>query len=335
MLELHAELDARAAVLDLRVGDGETVAVLGPNGAGKSTLLGLIAGLLRADRGRAVLDGEVLFDTERGIRMPAHRRRTALLDQQPTLFPHLGVLGNVLFAARSAGLRGPAAEAEARQQLAAVGAGDLAASRATEVSGGQGQRIALARALAASPRLLLLDEPLSSLDVAVAPPIRRMLRTVLAERSAVLVTHDPLDAWALADRVVVLENGRVAEEGTTDAVLRHPRSAFGARLTGLSVIEGTRTASGVLMPDGREVPAAPGVAGARVVATVRPSGVRVAGPAEGVAARILALEPRGDVLRVRTDLVAADAPPWRAADLAEGDTVGLVIDPTAVEVREL
>ncbi|MBI5160553.1 MAG: ABC transporter ATP-binding protein [Micrococcales bacterium] len=335
---MHAEVDARRTVLDLELAEGQTVAVLGPNGAGKSTLLAVIAGLLVPDRGRVRLGGVVLTDVERRIRMPPHRRRIALLAQQPALFPHLSVLGNVMFAARSAGVRGPAARTDARRRLEEVGAGALADARATEVSGGEAQRIALARALAADPRLLLLDEPLSALDAGAAPPVRRVLRTVLAGRSAVLVTHDPLDAWALADRVVVLESGRVVETGSTDAVLRHPRSAFAAELVGLSIVRGIRTAPGIRVPDGREVPAAPAAPaaiGAAAVAPVRPSGVRVAGPAEGVPAIITALEPRGDVLRIRTDLVAADAPPWAAGELREGDRIGLEIDPGAVDVREL
>lgn len=334
MLRLRAEVDARDVVLDLEVRDGETVAVLGPNGAGKSTLLELVAGLLRADRGSAELDGVPLFDAERRWHLPPHRRRIALLTQQPSLFPHLSVLGNVRFGAHSGGLRGAAADADALALLDAVGAAALAGVSAAEVSGGEAQRIALARALAARPRLVLLDEPLSALDAAAAPAIRRMLRWALADRSAVLVTHDPVDAWTLADRVLVLEAGRVVEAGATARVLGHPGSAFAAELVGLSLLHGTSTITGIRLADGRELPVSAGVAAGRaVVATVRPSGVRIVREG-GIRARVTALEARGEVLRVRTDLVAADTPPEWAGWIDEGAEVLLEIDPAAVHVRE-
>lgn len=337
-LVLSAGVEARDAVLDLEVGDGETVAVLGPNGAGKSTLLGLAAGLVAPDRGAATLDGAVLFDTSTGVRIPPHRRRIALLDQRPALFPHLRVLGNVMFGARAAG-RGER-RARAAAWLAEVEAGELAGRRPTELSGGQAQRVALARALAAEPRVVLLDEPLAALDAAVAPPLRRMLRRVLADRSAVIVTHDVLDAWMLADRVMVVEGGRVVASGDTDEVLRNPRTTFSAELVGLGLVRGRRTGRGLRLPDGREIPAAPADAaaesdappGSAVRAAIDPAEVRVGGSG-GIPARILALEPRGPVVRVRTDLVPADVHPSVAADLVEDSATTLSIPPSAVRLR--
>ena len=216
-LDLHVA--ERDVTLHLEVAAGETVAVLGPNGAGKSTLLGVIAGLVRPDSGRAELNGSVLFDLpatgdRRSVWRPPHQRSVSLLAQDALLFPHLSVLENVAFGPRSAGARASQARETATGWLREVDAEELAGRRPAELSGGQAQRIAVARALASDPGLLLLDEPLAALDIAVAPAVRRMLRRVLADRSAVIVTHDVLDAYTLADRVVIVENGRIVDEGT-------------------------------------------------------------------------------------------------------------------------
>ena len=169
------------------LGAGETVAVLGPNGAGKSTLLSIIAGLLRPDAGRAELDGDrVLFDLGAGrahLDAPPHPRGTALLAQEPLLFPHLSALDNVAFGPRSAGASSAAARETARHWLAEVDAAALADRRPGQLSGGQAQRVAVARALAADPELLLLDEPMAALDIHAAPLLRRLLKRVLAGRT--------------------------------------------------------------------------------------------------------------------------------------------------------
>ena len=226
----------------VEVADGETLALLGPNGAGKSTLLGVLAGLVRPDHGRVVLDGEVLTDVgpgRPGLMVAPHARRTALLGQDALLFPHLDALENVAFGPRSAGTARRTARADAQRWLDEVGVGELSGRRPSQLSGGQAQRVAVARALAADPRVLLLDEPMAALDVAVQPALRQMLRRVLADRTAIVVTHDPLDALLLADRVVVLEAGRVVEDGPSREVLSRPRSAFAARLAGLNLVRGT------------------------------------------------------------------------------------------------
>ena len=203
---------------------------------------GVLAGLVRPDVGRVVLDGEVLTDVGPGRpgRMVApHARRTALLGQDALLFPHLDALENVAFGPRSRGTSRGTARADAQRWLDEVGVGDLAHRRPRQLSGGQAQRVAVARALAADPRVLLLDEPMAALDVAVQPALRQVLRRVLTGRTAIVVTHDPLDALLLADRVVVLESGRVVEEGPSKDVLARPRSAFAGRLAGLNLVRGT------------------------------------------------------------------------------------------------
>lgn len=329
------------------VADGETVALLGPNGAGKSTTLAALGGLLRPDAGRIVLDDEVLTSCGPGrpTRWVApHARRTALLAQDPLLFPHLTVLENVAFGPRSTGAGRRAARAAAEYWLAEVDAGELAQRRPAQLSGGQAQRVAVARALAAGPRLLLLDEPMAALDVAVAPALRALFRRVLADRTTVIVTHHVLDALLLADRVVVLDGGRVVEQGPTSEVLSRPRSAFAARFAGLNLVAGQATPDGVRRPDGLVLHGhsgdpAPGD-GAAAVAVFRPSAVAVHREPPGGSPRnvlpvvVSELEPLGDVVRVRAGDLAADVTMASVAELglAPGAAVSFVVKATEVDV---
>jgi molybdate transport system ATP-binding protein len=345
-LTFQARSAARRFDVSLEMAAGETVAVLGPNGAGKSTLLGLVAGLVRPDTGRAQLGELVLFDSgpdRPGRWLAPHRRGVALLAQDALLFPHLSVRGNVAFGPRSAGAGRASAGTAADRWLDEVGAADLAGRKPAELSGGQAQRVAIARALAAEPGVLLLDEPLSALDVSATPTIRRMLRRVLADRTAIIVTHDPLDAYLLADRVFVMEDGRIVEQGTTRDVLDRPRVRFTADLTGVNLFHGRRTASGLITDEGVEIEAAPGgpELGERAAATLRPAAVRVSALAAGppgsdgdsnagsagdhsraardgmnrLVATVRDLEAYGDTVRVRTEWLSADAPPVLVADL--------------------
>ena len=344
-LRVEARVAARGVDLSFDVAQGETVAVLGPNGAGKSTLLGLVAGLVRADEGRATLDGAVLFDTAAGAFAAPHIRGVSMLAQDALLFPHLSVLENVAFGPRSAGVRASAARSAARDWLAEVDALDLADRRPAQLSGGQAQRIAVARALASEPRLLLLDEPMAALDVSVAPAIRRMLRRVLADRAAIIVTHDILDAFTLADRVLVLDGGTIVDRGATAKVLERPRIRFTAGLAGLNLVTGVRTARGLLSDDGDElrgVAEASVEVGAPVAASIRPSAVEVSieRPADAslnvLGGAVRDLEPRGDLVRVRAGVLAADVTPARVAelDLAEGTPVWFAFPEGALSVYE-
>ncbi|HZS20235.1 MAG TPA: ATP-binding cassette domain-containing protein, partial [Pseudonocardiaceae bacterium] len=208
---LHAEVVVQRGEFTLdvavHVAPGEVVAVLGRNGSGKSTLLNAVAGLLRPDRGRIALGDRVLTDTATGMVLPPHQRRIGLLAQQPLLFPHLSVLDNVAFGPLATGTSRREARQAALQHLTEVDAAQFAARRPGQLSGGQAQRVALARALASQPELLLLDEPLSAVDVEYAPALRSLLQTVLADRVALIVTHQVIDALMLADQVVVLDAG--------------------------------------------------------------------------------------------------------------------------------
>ncbi|WP_043445842.1 sulfate/molybdate ABC transporter ATP-binding protein [Arthrobacter sp. L77] len=317
-LTFDATLAERGFDVAFELAPGETLAVLGPNGAGKSTLLTLLAGLIAPSTGRAELDGTVLFDVgadRRTLTEPRHRG-VSLLAQEALLFPHLSALENVAFGPRSRGMDRTAARATALSWLDRVGAGDLAGRRPGQLSGGQAQRVAVARALAADPSLLLLDEPLSALDVTVAPAIRTLLRDVLADRSAIIVTHDPLDAFLLADRVLILDGGRVVESGATAAVLTRPVTAFGAHLAGLNLVTGRRTPDGFTAGDGWTVPLA-GTApeGSSLALAVRPCRVTVslsATTAPGavcLAAEVDDVEHRGDLVRLHAGGLAADVAP--------------------------
>ena len=242
-LSCHAVLGQRGLDVAFEVAAGETVALLGSNGAGKSTVVQVLAGLVHPDSGYATLDGRVLFDVgdpagrdpaaagSRRTWLPPHARGTALLAQEPLLFPHLSVRDNVAFGPRSAGASRAASRATADDWLAQAEVADLAGRRPAALSGGQAQRVAVARALAAHPSLLLLDEPMTALDVAAVPAQRMLLHTVLRDRTVLLVTHDPLDALALADRVLVLEGGRIVEQGPTRDVFARPRTDFTRALT--------------------------------------------------------------------------------------------------------
>jgi molybdate transport system ATP-binding protein len=229
--------DKFALDVQLDVDPGETVAILGPNGAGKTTLLRALAGLVPIE-GRVELGGQVLEDSALRLRVPTEQRHVGLVFQDHVLFPHLNALDNVAFGLQAQGR--PEAKQIARGWLERAGLADKASSMPRELSGGQAQRVALLRTLATDPRLLLLDEPLSALDVTIRAEVRRELSRQLASFGGVrlIVTHDPLEAIALADRLVVLENGQVVQSGTPEEVTARPRSRFVADLAGVNLLRG-------------------------------------------------------------------------------------------------
>ncbi|SNS27904.1 sulfate/molybdate ABC transporter ATP-binding protein [Rhodococcoides kyotonense] len=342
-IALAAEITSRDATFELDVDDGEVVAILGPNGAGKSTLLSLVAGLLRPDSGRVKLGTDVVTDTESGKFVPAHARGVATLTQKALLFPHLSAEANVAFAPRSRGVGRRDARRIAREWLTAVDALELADRRPSQLSGGQAQRIAVARALAADPRVLLLDEPMSALDVGTAPAIRRLLRTVLREqrRTALIVTHDLLDALALADTVVVVDSGRIVERGTTTDVLTAPRSTFAARIAGINLLPGHADGSESLHTTwGRTVFGHGDIADGPAVAVFSPAAVAVhlepphASPRNVLPVTIAEMDVHGATVRLRgadnpdgSPGIAADVTPMAVAelDLEPGKQVYFVV----------
>jgi molybdate transport system ATP-binding protein len=276
-LDAHVVVQRGSLGVDVEfsVGDGEVLAVLGPNGAGKSTVVRVLAGLLRPDGGRVSVGQEVWDAGDRHL--PAHQRSLGMVFQDHLLFPHLSVTENVAFGLRSRGMTKAEARATAAPWLERVGLAGLGARRPGELSGGQAQRAALARALVGDPRVLLLDEPLSALDARTRLTVRAELHRHLADYggSAVLVTHDPIDAMALADRVVVVEDGRVVQAGTPAEIARRPRTDYVARLVGLVLLPGTGTGQQVALDGGALVAVAEDVAGPVFVA-VRPESVAAA-----------------------------------------------------------
>ncbi len=344
-MSLHVDVRLRRGgfALDVALDAGdETVAVVGPNGAGKSTLLRCISGLATPDDGRITLDGRVLDDRERGIHTPPEHRRIGVVFQDYLLFPHRSALDNVAFGLRAGGHRGRAARRRAADWLSRVGLADQAALRPAHLSGGQAQRVALARALAIDPDALLLDEPLAALDVDARQDIRRRLRERLRgfRGPTLLVTHDPIEAATLADRLVVLERGHITQQGTIDDVTRRPRSAWAAQLAGVNLYEGSAADGRVTLHGGGQITAA-GVADGAVFVAIPPSAValfrqRPSGTPRNVwAGRVDGFDRFGDRVRVHlagTPAVTAEITPAAAAelDLAGGGAVHAAVKATEV-----
>ena len=247
----------------LEVGDGEVVAVLGPNGSGKSTLLRALAGIQPLHAGRIELDGVALDDPATGTLVPPEHRPCGVVFQDYLLFPHLNAQANVAFGLRNRGATKAEAASRALEWLGRMGVAEQAFMKPGRLSGGQAQRVALARALAMDPRLLLLDEPMAALDVGQRGSVRHELRVHLREfgGSCVLVTHDPLDAAALADRLVIVEHGAVVQVGTLRAVTTRPRTGYVAQLAGLNLLRGRASGSRLILEGGEALHTASPVAG--------------------------------------------------------------------------
>ncbi len=348
-MSLSADIGVRLGPFNLDVAlhasPDEVVAVVGPNGAGKSTLLRALAGLVRLDRGRTVLGGAVLDDVAAGAWLPPDRRPVAVVFQDGLLFPHLSALDNVAYGlrARSGGRAESRRRAGAWLERVGVDAGH-AARRPAQLSGGLAQRVALARALATEPAMLLLDEPLSAVDIGAKAQLRRLLREQLAGTRAVrlVVTHDPVDAMALADRLVVIEAGRVTQRGTIAEVTTQPRSAWVAQLVGLNLFRGRAEAGRLVLSDGSALTVAGDLRGP-AFALVHPRAVTLhrARP-EGSARNAWAGEAAGVHLeggRVRVQVagapsIVAEVTPAAAADLhlAAGGPVWVSVKATEIDL---
>jgi molybdate transport system ATP-binding protein len=350
-VSLHADVgvDLGAFSLDvsLTVAPGETLAVLGPNGSGKTTLLRTLAGLVALDRGRiSIGDGAtetVLDDTVTGRFVPPEDRSVGMVFQQYLLFEHMTALDNVAFGLRARGM--PTAEARRRagDWLDRVGLADHALHRPHQLSGGQAQRVALARALAVEPVMLLLDEPLAALDVSTRRQVRRDLRDHLDgfDGVRVLVTHDPLDAYALADRVAIIDDGALVQAGTIAEITAHPRSRYVADLIGTNLIVGTLTADGLVTTDGVTIAVVTDLTGP-AFAVIRPQSVTLSRDTSATSARntitgrVDGIDRLGDRVRVSVDgplrLVAEiTANALDAMDLRPGDTVHAAVKAVDIE----
>lgn len=335
-LDLRADLDMKA---------GELVALLGPNGSGKTTLLRCLAGLAPIDSGRIAIDDAIVDDPAADIFVEPENRSIGFVYQNYLLFDHMTVLENVAYGLRARKMAKTEAREIARQWIDRVGLSDYVTQRPNSLSGGQAQRVALARALATNPRLLLLDEPLAALDAGTRAAMRRDLFRHLEtfDGMRLLVTHDPIDAYALADRVAILDGGRIVQTGTLAEVSAHPRSRYVADLVGVNLVAGTIT-DGVLRNDtGGQVVVAAELSGS-AFALIRPNSISLnSEPPTGTSARNVWHGIIGDVDRLgdRVRLSIAGILPltaeitvgaFEALDLRPGEEIFASVKATEIEV---
>ena len=348
-MSLRADVQLRRGALDLSVDievrPGEVLALLGPNGAGKSTLLRCLAGLAAVDAGRITIDSIAVDDPVVAAFVAPEDRSVGFVFQNYVLFEHMTVAENVAFGLRASGTPKARALATAHDWLKRVGLAELAAVRPKALSGGQAQRVALVRALATSPRVLLLDEPLAALDVGTRATVRRDLHRHLEsfEGMAILVTHDPVDAYALADRVAILDAGRIVQIGTLAEVTARPRSRYVADLVGVNLVSGDVSEGVLATSSGARVVIADAPAGPSL-AIIRPHSISlVRDHPEGSSARnvwagtIAEIDRLGERARVSIDgflpltaeiTVAA----LEAMQLRSGDDLFATVKATDIEV---
>ncbi|MCK2035406.1 ABC transporter ATP-binding protein [Microbacterium sp. SSW1-49] len=328
-----------AVDVEVEVAAGETIAVMGPSGAGKSTLLQALAGLEPLTAGEIAIEGRIVDRAAAPrVQTPPMNRGIVLLSQEPRLFPHLSVRENVAFGPRAGGADAPTARDSADEWLVRVGLPGAGDRMPRELSGGEGQRVAVARALAASPRAVLLDEPLVALDPETAGEIRRMLRDQLAGVTTIAVTHDAADAVALAERLLIVEAGRVTQSGPVREVLAAPASGFVASIAGVNRVLGVaddgawRSGEVRLRSADAASTARAAATGAPLAAVFRPHAVRLVDPdaAGSWRSRIIRLEPTLAGMRVHTALCQVDVALPDAAGLAPGDELHLQVDPADV-----
>jgi molybdate transport system ATP-binding protein len=340
-LDLTHPLRSFDASVQLTVEHGTTTALVGPSGAGKTTVLRVVSGLLRPREGSVSIDDRTLLDTRRGIDVPPERRRVGYLFQEYALFPHLDVLANVRFGARNGA---PVGELLERFRIS-----HLAGARVQELSGGERQRVALARALALQPAALLLDEPLSALDAHTKATVRTELHELLRDLAlpTILVTHDFEDAAALADRVGVIVDGRILQDGTAAELVASPHDAFVASFTGATLLEGTASlaANGltevVLDAGGTAWSSDPG--SGRVGLAIYPwevslsHGIPEDSAVNHIRATVASIVPLGNRTRIRVGPIVAEitASSAERLGLTEGDIAVASFKATATRILAL
>ncbi len=343
-LDAHLRIARGSFRLDVSVAvaPGEVVALLGPNGAGKTTALRALAGLTPLTAGAIRLDGET-WDAPPEVFVPAERRRIGVVFQDYLLFAHLSALENVAFGLRARGHGRAAARERAAHWLERVGLAPQVGAKPRALSGGQAQRVALARALATDPALLLLDEPLAALDASTRLRVRSDLAHHLADYPGhtVLVTHDPLDAMVLADRLVIVEHGAVVQQGPPAEVAREPRSDYVANLVGLNLYRGTAHGTAVdLADEGSFTVAEPGRGPVHIA--FAPSAVGLhpqppsGSPRNAWPVTVAAIEQHAHTIRVRLDgapAVLADITPATVAELRLRPGMRLWAAVKATEIR--
>jgi molybdate transport system ATP-binding protein len=263
-------------VLDvaLDIGPGRTVALLGPNGAGKSTVVAAIAGLIAVDRGSIALDGTMLDDRRADVFVASEERRVGVMFQDHLLFAHMSVADNITFGPRSRGMSAAGADVAASDWCERLDLSGMENRSVRDLSGGQAQRVALARALATNPSILLLDEPLAALDVTTKARARRFLSEHLDAFSGpkLLITHDPAEAFLLADEVHVIEDGEITQVGSAEEITRRPLTGYAADLAGTNLLRGEVTA-GVVVVGGHVMHVADSPSDGPTLLTIHPRAV--------------------------------------------------------------
>ncbi len=349
VIDLEAHLVVRRPEFELdlpmSIEPGSTTALLGPNGSGKSTAVAALAGLVALDDGRIRLGNRILDDGRR-IFVPAEVRNIGVVFQDHLLFPHLRVVDNVAFGLTSRGVSRNEARQRAQRWLESLGLAAFARRHPGELSGGQAQRVALARALAPDPDLLILDEPLSALDVTTRVETRRVLADHLAGFAGprLLITHDPTDAHLLADRVCVLEAGRLVQAGTPDDIRRRPATPYIADLAGLNLLRGSVHDGRIELAGGGVLHAADHRSDGPVLVAIRPNAVALhrhrpeGSPRNVWASTVTAVDSLGDVTRVQIDqpmALSVEVTPESAAELglAPGSAVWASVKATEIGVE--
>jgi molybdate transport system ATP-binding protein len=331
LLEIDIALARRS--FDVRIAlnlGAETIALVGPSGAGKTSLLRAVSGLERPHAGRIALGDELWFDAKRKVHLSADQRRVGYLPQDYALFPHLTVAANVRFAGKR----------DRPDLLERFGIGNLATARPAQLSGGERQRAALARAVAREPRVLLLDEPFGALDAKTRGQVRDELAGILPELRlpTLLVTHAFDDATALAERIGVIDHGRLVQLGTAAELLRTPAEVMVAALTGANILQGTAVPSGpgstVRLSGGGELTSSAPAEGPVQIA-IHPWELKLADPATSpLTDTVLSVRHDRGALLIRLTRLTIQTPSNANghALLAEGSTVGLRVAPHAVHV---
>lgn len=292
---------------DLSILPGTTAALLGPNGAGKSTVVATLAGLLPLESGSFELNGRLLEDPGRRIFVPPEERQVGVVFQDNVLFPHLTALENVAFGLRSRGVPRDDARHRSRDWLDRLGIAELESKKPADLSGGEAQSVALARALAIEPDLLLLDEPLSAIDVARRSGLRRALASHLEvfNGPVLLITHDPTDAFLLADEIYVMEGGAISQQGTAKQIRLRPRTPYAASVAGANLVRGLAR-NGVVETGGHTLNVADHKVDGPVLAVIRPTAISLhlsephGSPRNTWLTSVEAVEHLGEVVRILT-----------------------------------
>lgn len=340
--EIHAAAGGFSIQAEFNAPTGSCTAIVGPNGAGKTTLVHALAGLIPLQKGKIVLAGQMVDDPAQGAHVPPNRRPIALHSQHNLLFPHLSVVDNVAFGPRCSGLASRLARQRAEEWLHKVGLADMADLRPEQLSGGQAQRVGLARAAACQPDVLLLDESLASLDAETRTDVRHLLADMSATR--VLITHDPVETRVLADQLLVMEKGEIVQTGTPEEVTADPRTPWTAGLLDINLLAGRAAGTEVALDCGLALTTATPMTGP-VLVTFSPAAVTLSTAEPHTSARntwqaeVARIQPESDRVRV---LLGSPAPcqVWVTPqavgelDLSAGSRCWAALKATELTVRE-